>query len=169
MTLPQLPADVRGKRILDLGCGSGQLCAMMAKNGARQVLGVDLAQPAAAADWTFVKLDLEADDRATPVRLVAGHGRPGDGFDWVFACGILERLSAPARFLAQIRTLLAPGGQLLLTTPNVNAWRRPPPDETQRILFTKDSLALLLARTGFRVQAVRVPFGKAQLIAYANA
>src|SRR5437867_13363395 len=37
--------DVDGRRVLDLGCGPGQLAHHLATRGAAEVLGVDLSQP----------------------------------------------------------------------------------------------------------------------------
>ena len=36
-------AGLRGKRVLDVGCGGGILAESMARSGAAQVLGIDLA------------------------------------------------------------------------------------------------------------------------------
>ena len=36
--------DVKGKRVLDLGCGSGQYCLEFLKMGARKIVGVDISQ-----------------------------------------------------------------------------------------------------------------------------
>ncbi len=192
--------EFRGRRVLDLGCGSGFLCALVARHGALQAIGVDLMPPDAPADaahpWTYVKLDLEADDWDRPVRAVAGLGggdgvaaAPSLGFDWVFAFDVLEHLTAPARFLTQIRAVLAPGGRLFLTTPNVNSWERVvrgarwsgATDPQHKTLFTSYSLAFLLQRCGFRAARVRAPLRRllwmgplcppvgAQLVAVAQA
>ena len=45
--------------------------------------------------------------------------RPGLGqFDCVLAANLLCRLARPDRFLGQLPSLLKPGGQLIITTPN---------------------------------------------------
>jgi 2-polyprenyl-3-methyl-5-hydroxy-6-metoxy-1,4-benzoquinol methylase len=37
--------DLRGKRVLDVGCGSGAFCIAMAQQGARDVVGVEINEP----------------------------------------------------------------------------------------------------------------------------
>lgn len=39
-------ADIRGKRILDVGCGTGRYCIELAKAGPAAVVGIDLAENA---------------------------------------------------------------------------------------------------------------------------
>ena len=36
--------DYRDKSVIDIGCGRGDLCIMLAKTGAQKVVGVDLHQ-----------------------------------------------------------------------------------------------------------------------------
>src|SRR4051794_24568346 len=37
----QIPADLTGKRVLDIGCNEGVFCAVFAKRGAKEVMGID--------------------------------------------------------------------------------------------------------------------------------
>lgn len=41
--LSMLP-DLKGKRLLDLGCGYGENCVTYIKNGAREVVGIDISE-----------------------------------------------------------------------------------------------------------------------------
>src|SRR6185312_1486097 len=43
-TLRDMVGDVRGRRVLDLGCGMGWFCRWAADAGAASVLGIDLSQ-----------------------------------------------------------------------------------------------------------------------------
>jgi 2-polyprenyl-3-methyl-5-hydroxy-6-metoxy-1,4-benzoquinol methylase len=47
-----LCGDVRGKRVLDVGCGEGRFCRMLAERGAA-VAGIDVAQTARARGAAF--------------------------------------------------------------------------------------------------------------------
>lgn len=42
----KIPADLTGKRVLDIGCNEGFFCAEFARRGAREVVGVDRNKPA---------------------------------------------------------------------------------------------------------------------------
>ena len=37
------PADYQGRRVLDMGCGTGEYALWYAKNGAAEVTGIDLS------------------------------------------------------------------------------------------------------------------------------
>lgn len=150
-----------GARVLDLGCGSGFLCAEARRRGATSVVGVDLLPPdtdPSEGGWRFMQADLEAD------RWDATLG--GDGsFDWIFAFDILEHLTAPARFLDACARLLSKGGRLVLTTPNTASWERlvkgpawsGATDMQHKVLFSRYSLGFLLARCGFEAQVLTAP------------
>ncbi len=82
-------------------------------------------------------------------------GRPG--FDLVCAFHVLEHMRQPGAFIAFARKVLAPGGYLVLSVPNLFTLQ---PDLMELYYlasgmhlhsFYPSSLALLLARGGFRV------------------
>jgi ubiquinone/menaquinone biosynthesis C-methylase UbiE len=101
-----------GDRVLDLGCGTGDLAADLARAGAR-VIAVDVAQAALdRARTRHPELDL---------RLIALDGplpfADGD-FDAVWSSEVIEHVADTARWLSEVRRVLAPGGRVLLTTPS---------------------------------------------------
>ena len=162
------PVAWQDRRVLDLGCGSGYLCAHARKSGAQAAVGVDLKDPDVppeAAGWTFQKFDLDADGWG---RGVATQGR----FDYVFAFDILEHVSSPVRFLGEIRNALSPNGRLVLTTPNTSSWERVfrgdrwsgATDPTHRVLFTPYSLRFLLERSGFKPLKLIAPMRKLEFL-----
>ena len=108
-----------GKRALDIGCGAGLLCEPMTRLGAA-VTGVDAAGEniaAAAAHATGAGLGI--DYRCGDV------GELGlSGFDLVTTLEVLEHVAAPASFIAALRAALAPGGLMILSTPNRTARSR---------------------------------------------
>ncbi|HZT43422.1 MAG TPA: class I SAM-dependent methyltransferase [Chthonomonadaceae bacterium] len=108
--LSLLPADLRGKNVLDAGCGSGRYILHARRRGARHVLGVDLSPQMLArartenADTQGVRL-LRAGLEALPLP---------DGWAAVTLCGLtlghLESLQAP---LAELCRVTRPGGLIL--------------------------------------------------------
>lgn len=107
-----------GDRWLDLGCGEGDFGAVAADAGAR-VVAADVAERALArARGRHPDLRLE---------LVAPHGPlPWDdgAFDVVWASEVLEHVADTARWLSEVRRVLAPAGRLLVTTPDHRLLRR---------------------------------------------
>ncbi len=149
-----------GVRLLDLGCGSGYFPQLAARQGARNAAGVDMVPPPdvhANSLWEFYQVDLDGTQWPGELK----HSR----FDLIFAFDIIEHLKSPVLFLEQCHQLLAPEGQLYMTTPNIQSlerFRNPKGwsgahDPQHRILFSKYSLAFLLARTQFKVQTLKAP------------
>lgn len=158
-------AAFAGKSLLDLGCGSGFLCQVEAESGAREVVGVDVLDPdVKPVAWRFAKTDLDATGWETTLARPAG----GGGFDVITAFDILEHLASPVRFLASCHALLAPGGRLILTTPNINSWERVArpggwsgaTDAQHRVLFSRYSLGFLVERCGFAAEVLKAPLRK---------
>src|SRR5690606_28230407 len=105
-----LPADLRGKTVLDLGCNAGFYALEMKRRGAARVLGVDsdpryLAQARLAAE--VYGLDIEL--RQLSVYDVAALG---ERFDVVLFMGVLYHLRHPLLALDRIREHVV--GELLV-------------------------------------------------------
>jgi SAM-dependent methyltransferase len=103
----------RGKRVLDAGCGTGYGSAELAQ-AADSVVGVDRAAEAidfARANYGLPNLRFEqASCDALP--------HPGGSFDLVVAFEVIEHLERWREFLLEVRRVLAPAGQLIISTPN---------------------------------------------------
>lgn len=109
---------LEGKSALDVGCGAGLLAEPLARLGA-QVTAIDAAPEliAAAQDHTRGN-GLEIDYRVAAAEDVEGQ------FDLVTAMEVIEHVADPARFVQALAASLAPGGLLILSTPNATAWSR---------------------------------------------
>ena len=107
-----------GKTALDVGCGAGLLAEPLARMGAT-VTAVD-----AAPELIEVAKDhaagqgLPIDYRAVGVESIDGK------FDMVISMEVVEHVADPQQFVRDLAARLAPGGLMILSTPNKTAWSR---------------------------------------------
>jgi len=107
-----------GKSALDVGCGAGLLAEPLARMGAK-VTAVDAApELIAAAKAHAAGAGLEIEYRAMGVEALDGR------FDLVTAMEVVEHVADPRAFVASLAARLAPGGLLILSTPNRTAWSK---------------------------------------------
>ncbi len=108
-------SDLTGRRVLDVGCGSGYHCWRMHGAGARLVLGVD---PGILFFMQYQAVRRYVPD--APVWYLPGRLEelPGeaDFFDTVFSLGVLYHRRSPLDHLVQLKQALRPGGELVLET-----------------------------------------------------
>ena len=103
----------RGKRVLDAGCGAGYGSAELAR-AAHTVIGLDRAPEAvdfARAHYQLPNLFFE---QASCTSLPHAEG----AFDLVVSFEVLEHLEDWRGFLLEVRRVLAPNGQFVVSTPN---------------------------------------------------
>jgi 2-polyprenyl-3-methyl-5-hydroxy-6-metoxy-1,4-benzoquinol methylase len=146
------------KRVLDVGCANGYLAEVLGRQGCT-VSGVEY--DAAAAEEARAHLDRLVVGDLETLDLAAELGT--GGFDVVVFGDVLEHLRDPLPVLKQARALLAPGGYVVISIPNVahgsvrlsllkGRFDYGPLgllDETHIRFFTRDNLRALLRDAGF--------------------
>jgi 2-polyprenyl-3-methyl-5-hydroxy-6-metoxy-1,4-benzoquinol methylase len=107
------PAMRAGSRLVDLGCGGGQLCVHAATLGWR-ALGVDVA-PAMIDEARSSAGDLELEWLVAPYDAT---GLPDGRFDAGTALGLIEYLDDDDALLAEAARLIRPGGRFAVSCRN---------------------------------------------------
>ncbi len=146
----------KNKRVLDYGCGRGNLLRVLASIGAK-VVGVEQSEVA--------RQEIERDGLnafASIADLRESERQPR--FDRIVMSDVVEHLREPWKELADLRDFLLPEGKLFLTTPNAASLRSrltgarwdQRNNPTHFFYFTRRSLKAVLERAGFR-HAVELP------------
>ena len=103
---------VKGKTVLDVGCGTGYGSYYLRTHGAQSVFGIDYSEEAVAyavghyPEVTFQQMDAQ--------RI----SYPNKSFDVVISSENLEHLPDPAENIAEIHRVMKERGLLVLGTPN---------------------------------------------------
>ena len=109
---------LEGKSALDVGCGAGLLAEPLARLGAA-VTAIDAApELIEAAREHSARQGLEIDYRAAAIETIGGQ------FDLVTSLEVIEHVADPQAFLIALAKRLAPGGLMILSTPNATAWSK---------------------------------------------
>jgi 2-polyprenyl-6-hydroxyphenyl methylase/3-demethylubiquinone-9 3-methyltransferase len=111
-------APLTSKTALDVGCGAGLLAEPLARLGAK-VTGIDAApEVIAVAREHASAMGLEIDYRVGDVQALEGR------FDLITCMEVVEHVAEPAAFVKALADRLAPGGLLVMSTPNATGWSR---------------------------------------------
>jgi SAM-dependent methyltransferase len=129
-----VPDDYQGKRVLDMGCGTGEYALWYAMHGAGQVTGIDLAagslaiagqrqQESGVKNVEFLKMD------------ILDCSLPDNHFDYSYSVGVLHHTGDPFGGFQQLVRVTRPGGVVIVSL--YNAYSR-------RVLRTKQTLCKAL-------------------------
>ena len=107
-----------GKRAVDVGCGAGLLAEPLARLGA-DVSGID------AAAENIVVARRHAEGQGLAIDYKAGGVEALEGrYDLVTSLEVIEHVTDPRAFVGGLAAAVAPGGLLILSTPNRTALSR---------------------------------------------
>jgi 2-polyprenyl-3-methyl-5-hydroxy-6-metoxy-1,4-benzoquinol methylase len=137
-------------RTLEIGCGLGLLSQWLSRRGC-SVVGVEPDRQ--QADYArrrggFEVINNRFEETDFPL-----------GFDFFAASHVIEHFPEPLSFLEKIRSLAAPQALLFLETPNILAPKVGPGrvfSLAHNFYFSPQTLGASLAKTGWRVEKIRV-------------
>lgn len=108
----ELLGDVSGRRVLDLGCGGGQLAYYLADAGAAEVIGIDASErmlDVARARWAHPRVSYRRESMEN------ADFSPG-AFDLVASSLALHYVRDYAGLVRRVARWLTPGGLLVFST-----------------------------------------------------
>lgn len=162
---------IRGRRVLDVACGSGYGSRMLLEGGAREVVGLDCDAEAIALArrrYQAPNLTYLQADACNPPSL--------QPFDVIVSFETIEHLADPERFLEVCCHLLVPGGMLIVSTPyrhrmradgrpanpyHVREWRT---DEFADLLRPRFSAVAMFGQA-LKIRSRRLPRWPAKILA----
>jgi SAM-dependent methyltransferase len=111
-----LLGDIRGKIVVDLGCGSGENLLPLARRGAR-VVGIDISPELIVLAERRLK-DYDVVDGSVTVQVGSAYqtGLPDEYADVVFSMALLHHLDLPSA-RREIRRVLGPAGRFIFSEP----------------------------------------------------
>jgi cyclopropane fatty-acyl-phospholipid synthase-like methyltransferase len=156
--------DIRhGTKVLDIGCGWGNLGTYLQDKYGCKVTGLEIIEEnhilASSVLYKAHLGDIETMDLSVL----------GSGFDYVIFSDSLEHMLEPKDVLERVRGLMTEGGHLLMSMPNVRNFRVTVPllfldqweyqdegllDRTHLRFFTNTSICNLIERCGYKVERV---------------
>lgn len=146
-----------GGRLLEVGCGKGDLLTMASELG-YDVTGVEYSPHSCAV----ARAKLQGKGRVVQGELsdLAGDSR---GYDVCVLADVIEHVRDPRSFLARVHALLKPEGVIFIATPSLDTWSAKllkyrwmefKPEHLH--YFSQNTLHSLLFQTGFH-RALRLP------------
>jgi ubiquinone/menaquinone biosynthesis C-methylase UbiE len=114
---PEWPAlramlpDLRGLKVLDLGCGFGWFCRWARQQGAAHVLGIDVSEKMLARARATTQEEAISYTRADMEQLEL----PPQSFDLVYSSLALHYVANLSPLMAQVHRSLTPGGCLVFS------------------------------------------------------
>jgi SAM-dependent methyltransferase len=150
--LDDLRRFVAKGRLLEVGCSTGEMLAV--------------------AQASFAAFGVEADEASSHIAATRGlnccHGTlaearfPDGHFDVAAMYHVIEHFPSPRVELGELRRVIAPGGWLVIETPNIETlwfrllgarWRQLIPDHV--FFFTPATLTRLCEENGFEIRELR--------------
>jgi 2-polyprenyl-3-methyl-5-hydroxy-6-metoxy-1,4-benzoquinol methylase len=148
-------------KILDIGCGQGQLGKLLIDNLNADVCGIEIFQDNIEKASSVLTQTILGDIESMDLSII------GKNYDYVIFSDSLEHLADPESVLKKAKTLLNTDGCLLISIPNVRNFRVTIPllfndsweytdegllDKTHLRFFTFTSIIKLLNKVGFDLE-----------------
>lgn len=148
----------KNKRVLEIGCATGQVARRLAENGC-EIVGIELSEESARVAERYCKSVIVAD--VSKINNLEYFKY----FDFILFMDVLEHLEHPLDVLKKLKVCLKEGGSVIVSLPNIANWvirwnllrgnfqytPRGILDETHLRFFNEKSARKLLEDAGFEI------------------
>jgi ubiquinone/menaquinone biosynthesis C-methylase UbiE len=143
---------VSNRRVLDIACGEGYGAAALKQAGAASVVGVDVSPEACEHATRRYGIETRLGD-AQKIPLASA------SVDTIVSFETIEHVLHPEMFLDECVRVLAPKGQIIISTPNRDAYLQNAPKNPyhQNELDEKEFVAIMAARFGEAIYFTQHP------------
>ena len=163
-TWPSIFGLYRETKILDVGCGKGNLGAYLQSSYGSKVTGIEIIEVNFIAASKVLHEAHFGDIESMDISVLESQ------FDYIIFSDSLEHMLEPKIVLERIRSLMAENGKLLISMPNVRNFRVTLPlvfsdqwdyqdegllDRTHLRFFTCKSICKLIEKCGYKVEDVQ--------------
>ena len=107
------PEEVKGKSVLDAGCGTGIFSIIFANNGAGDVVGIDISEGSLNTGRKLKNM-FHLDHVQFQKEDMLNLPFPNEGFDIVWAWGTVHHTTDPYQAIDELIRVLKKGGSLIL-------------------------------------------------------
>jgi SAM-dependent methyltransferase len=104
--------NVSQKTVLDIGCGLGSNCILMAQKGATRVVGIDIV--GSTIEFAKLKLMTEYKELSNIVEFRLADDILDEKFDVVISKDSFEHYANPEKFFTSMKDYLKPGGTMVI-------------------------------------------------------
>jgi 2-polyprenyl-3-methyl-5-hydroxy-6-metoxy-1,4-benzoquinol methylase len=105
--------------VLDIGCGSGAIGRALKERGFSAVDAIEInAEARQAVGPIYRRLEASLDPYLVPASEAARVPK----YDAILLLDVIEHMAEPEAFVERCRSVLAPGGLLLISVPNITHW-----------------------------------------------
>jgi len=107
------PQEIKGKSVLDAGCGTGIFSIIFARNGAANVLGIDISEGSLETGQDL-KAKFNLENTSFQKEDMLNLPFDDESFDIVWAWGTVHHTTDPLRAMSELIRVLKTGGSILL-------------------------------------------------------
>lgn len=105
------PGEIRGKRVVDIGSGTGRIVQMLLEHGVSKVLAIE---PASDAFEVLLKNVSSLPDKVTCLNVTGDRLPVTEDFDYVFSVGVLHHIPDPVPVVKAAYSALKPEGKIAI-------------------------------------------------------